>query len=83
MAPHTESVSSRKRKKADLTSGTAFLLLLAFLAACALLWFGYQNLKHPADRYASSIYRTASLTTASIGASFAPSFRSRSVLARA
>lgn len=40
------------------------LLLLFFLAACALLWFGYQNLKHPADRYASRIYRTASLTTA-------------------
>ena len=68
MASNTESVSSRKRKKSDSTSGTAFLLLLAILAACALLWFGYQNLKDPADRYASRIYRTASLTIAGIAA---------------
>jgi hypothetical protein len=66
MARDTESVTSRKRMKSNTTSGTAFLVLLAFLAACALLWFGYQNLKHPDDRYASRIYRTASLTTASI-----------------
>ena len=66
MASNTESVSSRKRKKSDSTSGTTFLLLLAFLVVCALLWFGYQNLKDPADRYASRIYRTASLTTGSI-----------------
>ena len=65
MASDTESVTSRKRMKSDTTSGTAFLLLLAFLVACALLWFGYQNLKRPDDRYASRIYRTASLTTAS------------------
>lgn len=56
MARDTESVSSRKR----------LLLLLAFLVAGALLWFGYQNLKHPSDRYMSRFYRTASLTTASI-----------------
>lgn len=68
MVGDTESVSLRKRKKADPTSGTTFLLLLALLAVCALLWFGYQNLKHPADRYASRIYRSASLTTDSIAA---------------
>ena len=66
MASETESVASRKRMKPDTTSRTTFLLLLAFLAACALLWLGYQNLKHPDDRYASRIYRTASLTTASM-----------------
>jgi hypothetical protein len=67
MVPHTESVSSRKRTKSDPTS-TLFLLLLAFLAACALLWFGYQNLKHPTDRYSSRIYKAASLTTESSSA---------------
>ena len=66
MASETESVASRKRMKPDTTSRTTFLLLLAILAACALLWLGYQNLKHPDDRYASRIYRTASLTTASM-----------------
>lgn len=60
MVPHTESVPSRKRTKSDPTS-TLFLLLLAFLVACALLWFGYQNLK-PIDR-ASRISKIASLTT--------------------
>jgi hypothetical protein len=57
----------RTRKRVDLTSRTAVLLLLAFLAVCALLWFGYQNLKHPADRYNSRIYRTASLTAGTAG----------------
>jgi hypothetical protein len=60
MAPHTEPVSARKRKK----GGTAFLLLLAFLVVCALLWFGYQNLKGPNDRFAR-MYRAASVTSAS------------------
>jgi hypothetical protein len=63
MAPQTESVSSRKRKK----GGTAFLLLFAFLVVCALLWFGYQNLKRPDDRYAK-LYRAASVTSASTAA---------------
>jgi len=60
MVPHTESVSSRKRTN---PSNTLFLLLLAFLAACALLWFGLHNLK-PTDR-ASRISKIASLTTES------------------
>jgi len=64
MVPHTEAVSSRKRTKSDPTS-TLVLLLLAFLAVCALLWFGYQNLKHPTDRYTSRIYKAASLMTES------------------
>jgi hypothetical protein len=67
MVPHTESVSSRKRTKSEPKSGTVFLLVLAFLTACALLWFGYKNLKNPSDRYASRIYRSASLTTAALG----------------
>jgi hypothetical protein len=66
MVPQTESVSSRKRKKANPTRTTAFLVLLAFLAACALLWFGYHNLK-PSERYAR-LYRAASLTTGSAAA---------------
>jgi hypothetical protein len=65
MGSGTESASSRKRKKSG-PRGTAFLLLLAFLAACALLWFGYRKLEDPADRYTSRIYKSASLTTASI-----------------
>ena len=68
MASDTVSVEPRKRMKPDTTSRTTFVLLLAILAACALLWFGYQNLKDPADRYASRIYRTASLTIAGIAA---------------
>jgi len=67
MASDTESAFLRKRGKSD-ARGTAFLLLLALLAACALLWFGYQKLEHPSDRYASRIYRSASLTTASMAA---------------
>lgn len=67
MASVTESASSRKRKKSD-PSGTVVLLLLAFLAACALLWFGYQKLEHPAERYDSRLYRSASLQTANIAA---------------
>ena len=67
MASDTESVSSRKRKKSD-PRGTVFLLLLALLVACALLWFGYQKLEHPAERYDSRLYKSASLTTDSIAA---------------
>ena len=63
MARHTESVSSRKRMKSDRRRANV-LLLLAFLAACALVWFGYQNFKHPVDRFAARFYRTASLTIA-------------------
>jgi len=59
MVPHTESVASRKRTN---PSNTLFLLLLAFLAACALLWFGLQI--KPTDR-ASRISKIASLTTES------------------
>lgn len=65
MARHTESVSSRKNIMSDRTRAKV-LLLLAFLAACALLWFGYQTFRHPADRFAARFYRTASLTIASI-----------------
>ena len=67
MGSDTESASSRKRKKSN-PRGTAFILLLALLAVCALLWFGYQKLEHPADRYTSRIYKSASLTTAGIAA---------------
>jgi hypothetical protein len=67
MASDTGSASSRKRKKSN-PRGTALLLLLALLAACALLWFGYQKLEHPAERYTSRIYKSASLTTASMTA---------------
>ena len=68
MARETELVSPRKRMKSDTTKTktTAVLLLIAFLAVCALLWFGYAKLKNPADRFASRIYRTAGLTTAGI-----------------
>jgi hypothetical protein len=66
MARETELVSPRQRVKSDTTKTTAVLLLIAFLAVCALLWFGYEKLKNPADRFASRIYRTASLTTAGI-----------------
>jgi hypothetical protein len=65
MASNTESAASRKRKKSN-PRGTAVLLVLALLAACALLWFGYRKLEHPVERYDSRLYRSASLTTASI-----------------
>lgn len=45
-----------KRKKKDPIAGLLLILLVTFLAACALLWFGLQSLKRSADPYASMSY---------------------------
>lgn len=47
------SSAAPKRKKKDPTAGLLLILLVAFLGACALLWFGFQRLKRSADPYGS------------------------------
>ena len=65
MASNTESAASRKRKKSN-PRGTAVLLLLALLAAQVLLWSDIRIETPVWNRSRPRLYRSASLTTASI-----------------